>query len=67
MSRKLARIAVNRAKLHADLPALRVTCNGRTRHARTVKVFGPCIVAQVKVRGKSLAYVVTESELELLK
>jgi hypothetical protein len=67
MSRKLARIAVNRAKLNADLPAIRVTRNGVTRHARTVKVLGPCAVMQVRVRGKSLALVVTESELELLK
>lgn len=60
------RIAVNRARLRAGLSALRVTEGGRTRHARVVKILGPSIVAQVKVRGKWFAFVVTEADLELL-
>lgn len=65
--RKPTRIAINRARLHAGLPAIRVTQGERTRHARLVKVLGPCIVAQVTYRGKTLAYVVTDAELELVR
>lgn len=66
MKPRTKRLAVNRARLRAGLPALRVETARGLKHARLVKILGPAILAQVKVRGKWFAYVVTDADVELV-
>lgn len=58
------RISVNRARLRAGLPALRVETPKGMRHHETVYVAGPSYVVQVKKCGRWFAYVLTEARVE---
>lgn len=67
MKRPITRVSVNRARLHAGKSPIRVEFKGRMRHAMTVAVMGPCVLSAVRIRGKNVVLLVTESEVELVK